>query len=156
MAYESNDTGLERDGLRYRGFVALTTESELTFTLDNTYYPIPGVFTDDGLSYKFTSNVDGSLIYNGESGPIRIDGTSDVSIDSATVTEVSYVLYKNGVPILGTETPHGFSNQSRTENISITGLISVENGDVFQVYAKCNIAGKVMDIKTLNVVIQKI
>jgi|LGOV01.1.fsa_nt_gb hypothetical protein len=156
MAHESNNTGIEMDGLRYRGFFALIVADNLTFIADDTYYAIPGVFTDAGLSYKFTSGVDGTLTYNGEDGVIRVDGTSDVSIDSATVVHVSYILYKNGSPILGTETPHGFSNQSRTENISITGLIDVENGDIFQVFAKCDVAGKIMAIETLNVVLQKI
>jgi len=154
MAYNSNYTGKQFDRLKDLGFVSLSAQSALTMTLADTYYAIPGTFVDGGLSNMFTSNADGSMTYNGEDGAVRFDGTSDISIDATAPVDVIYVLYKNGSPLLETETPHGFTAQSKTENVSITGVLDIANGDTFQIYAKCDTAGKTLTTETLNVVVQ--
>lgn len=121
--------------------------------LDNAgqYYDIVGVFTDDSLNEEFSTASNGVITYNGSGGTFLINGTSDCEVSTACA--LHYGMVQNTI-VIG-ETPHDFSNQSKTENLSITGLVSVANGDTFQVQSKSDTTSTTLTVLTLSVTFTK-
>jgi len=154
MAYESNNTGQDMDGLRYTGTIGLTAPFSTPMALANTYYKMLGVFGISGINKEFTANVDGSLTYNGEDGWLEVNGTSDVALTSAG--KLTYALFRNDVLIPEAQSPHDFVANDKSENMSITGPIYAETGDVFQVYGQTDVIGNTVTPANLNVVFRKV
>jgi hypothetical protein len=151
--YNSNNTGLEVDGMRYLGIIALSVPAPTPLTLGDTYYKVLGTFVDTGLNDKFTPNADGSVVYNGEPGTLKIFGTADVTLNGPN--KLTFALYKNDVLIPEAQTPHDFDAANKSENISITGAITIATNDKLQVWAKSSSAGDVLTPQTLNMLLEK-
>ena len=135
-----------------RGNLKLSTSADITCTEADTYYKINGTnWTSAGLE-NFSALNTGVITYEGENTRNFVfAGASDLSSDAAAV--VTYVLYKNGEAVAGSETPHTFAVQDNIENISIVGIIEdVENGDEFEIYVKSSDEGGVVSVETLSVI----
>lgn len=131
-----------------RGQATLSAPVSLTPAVADTYEAVPGSWSD-GDAYKFSTSAVGVLTYMGSSGrAFLFNGSSDLEV--AIADTVTYALYKNGVLVTTAETPHIFTAPAKTESISITAIITLDYGDVLQVYAK-SLAGERIDIKTLRI-----
>ena len=135
------------------GAISLEIPAPLTFTEEDTYYPIPGTFSiNPALMNNFALASDGKLTYSGPGRRIVIGGTTDLQISGVGVARVTYGLFKNDVLVPRAETPHDFDVQDSTENFSVTGADIAVTGDVYQVKAMCSVAGRTITPSTLNVI----
>ena len=131
-----------------RGQATLTTPVSMTPLVADTFEECPGVWAD-GDAHDFTTSAAGLLTYSGSDGKAFLfNGVSDLEV--AVADTVTYALYKNGVYVPTTETPHTFTAPAKTENISITAIVTLDNGDALRVWIK-SLAGERIDIKTLRI-----
>ena len=133
----------------YKGIQHLSIAKDVVCTDADTYYPVGGTWIDgDDINYGFTLDGTGKLTYHGESGVIFLQaGASGVSVSGAS--RITYCLYKNGVFVPGTETPHDFTANSKIENYPQVSFIRLNKGDVLEVYIKSSVAGITISIATL-------
>lgn len=135
----------------YRGQMAIATGTTLTYGADDTYEKVVGAWSDGCLNYFTLDDVNDRLIYNGPSGVCFLFvGTSDLSISSAPST-IHYALYINDSLVPGAETPHTFTAPSKTSNISINKIITLNNGDYLEVWSKCDTGGYTITIGSLSI-----
>jgi len=130
------------------GQLRLSSPADTTCTEKDTFYKIAGTFAD-GDAYGFEV-VDNKLKYIGQSGPCFLfNGASDVQVNKACTA--TYALYKNGSIVEHSTTPHTFLSPSKTSNISITAIMTLNQNDELDVYCKSDTAGTVLSVKTLNI-----
>jgi len=135
------------------GMISLEIPQPLTFVEADKYYPIPGTFSvNPALLNNFELSSDGKLTYTGEGKRVVIGGTTDLQISGVGVAKVTYGLFKNDEVLPRAETPHDFEVVNSHENFSVTGADIAEKGDVYQVYAQCDDAGRTINPTTLNVI----
>jgi len=100
------------------------------------WYKVSGAF--EGYEpINFSISEDGIAIYTGIKEVLSVTGVSDIQTDKASTIE--FGLFLNGELIPGATTPHTFSAPSKTENISITGLIELVLNDEVDVYCKSSV-----------------
>lgn len=132
------------------GKLRLSASSNITCTNADQYYQITGTFTDDGDNIGFTTSDSTDDIKSNIGGKLyHLVGVSDVGVDKAC--KLTYSLFKNGSDT-GKSTPHDFDSPSKTENISITDLINIANGDEFDIRVKSDQANTIASVNTLNVI----
>lgn len=140
--------------VQIRGLTMLSAPRDTTCTDADTYYKIAG--TDwttccTGYNKYFTGTTAGVLTYTGPKGPhLSFDGSSDLSVDTALETTITYALFKNGA-VTNATTPQGFDALNQSENIAITGAVEPEKNDTYEVYVKSSRAGVVVTSKTLAI-----
>lgn len=131
-----------------RGQLILTAPADTDTTTVDTYVKIVGTFAD-GLANNFTI-VANKLKWNGKNGTVfLVNGTSDLSVDKTCKT--TYGLFKNGVLVPGAETPHDFPASLKVSSISITGIVSLDNGDEIDVHVKSDTINTKISVSTLRV-----
>lgn len=137
------------NGLIPRGQLYLVTPSPLDYAAADTYEPIPGTWAGNALHY-FTASEAGVLTYNGPDNiPFLFTGSSDLK--ASKVCSLSYALYRNAQLIGGAETPVDIDVPLRIYNISITAIVTLNNGDTLRVYSKCDDATAVLNPSTLSI-----
>lgn len=133
---------------RERGQLILTAPSSFTLTNADEYYTIPGAFAD-GFNLGIETSVDGVMTYTGFGNIMRIVGVSDLEVDRAC--EITYAFFREGLLVPGAQTPHGFVSPSKTANISITAIMEAAKNNYMSVRVKSDVAGTVVNIRTLVV-----
>ncbi len=131
-----------------RGQFRKETESDTDTTTANTYIKVAGTFVDgDVKDFRVSGN---KLVYEGMSNcTFLLNGVSDLLVDKACV--ITYGLFVNDVLYPNAETPHTFLANAKISNISITGLVTLNNGDVVDVYCKSSVINTKLTISTLIV-----
>jgi hypothetical protein len=141
--------GPGNDGTVCKGQLRLTAAEDTPMAVAGDYYQVQGVFADGDIK-NFSLAADGTLTYSGMSGNVfLLSGSSDLAGNK--VCEVTYSVFVNGVLAPGAQTPHSFKNAAETQNISITGLLSLNNGDAITVRAKSDAANTTITVSTLTV-----
>ena len=100
----------------------------------------------------FSPDSAGNIVYNGCDGKFLVGGTSDFSVSGAS--RVTYIMAVNGTNV--GETPHDFDSPSKTQNISITEIIDLQNGDTICTMAKSDTDNIVMSPITLSITLVRI
>lgn len=131
------------------GQLILDSPTSVSLSVINQPYKITGTYSDGGTNREFATSAGGILEYTGEDGRFLVNGTSDLEVNKAS--RVTYMLYVNGTLVTGAETPHDFASNSKIENISITRIVDVSNGDEIEVYAKSDTVNTNIDVNDLSV-----
>lgn len=135
------------------GQMGLTAEADTVATLANTDYKLSGTFTDDNQNRDFTTSSSGTLTYTGAGGKFHFVGSTDVTVDKNC--SMVLTLYKNGSPT-NAKGSHTFNSSNETTNISATGLLTLEHGDEFEVYAQSDSANATFTFGALNITMVEI
>lgn len=112
-----------------RGQMNIAKETTLTFAIDDV---------NDRITYNST-----------QSQTFLFLGVADVSVSNACSTVLR--LYKNGTGIEATDTPHTFTSPSKVGTVSSFGLLSLNKGDFFEVWAKSDTAGITITFYNLRI-----
>jgi hypothetical protein len=133
---------------QFYGQLELQAASNTTLTNAGQYYKIAGTFADGfALGFRVASN---TLIYTGPSGVVFLfNGESELQVDKACRTY--YALFLNGLEVPGANTPHDFVSPAKTASIGITHLVSLNQNDVIEVYAKSDAATTILHAETLTI-----
>ena len=102
--------------------------------LDNdgiTYTKVPNMTLKVGDGFSVTG---GTLKKENKGGVFLINGVSDLEVNKAV--SITYALFVNGVEAPGESTPHTFTSQSKIENISITSIADISEGDEIDIRVK--------------------
>ena len=135
------------------GQVILTESADTVATLANTDYKLSGIFTDDNQNRDFITSSDGKLTYTGAGGKFHFTGSSDLSADKNC--GMALRLYKNG-SFSGSQGSHTFNSSNETTNISSTGLLTLQQGDEFEVYIRSTSASTTFTIDSLIITMVEI
>lgn len=135
------------------GQVILTESADTAATLANTDYKLSGTFTDAEQNRDFTTSSDGKLTYTGAGGKFHFTGSSDLSADKNC--SMALRLYKNG-SFSGSQGSHTFNSSNETTNISSTGLLTLQQGDEFEVYVRSTSASTTFTIDSLIITMVEI
>jgi len=121
----------------------LTTTPEVVALNDDgvTYTKIPNMVLPIGNGFSVTT---GTLKYEGTGGTFLINGVSDLEVNKAT--GICYALFVNGSEVPGEVTPHGFTNQSKIENISITAIGVLATNDLIEIRARTDASAMTVTI----------
>lgn len=130
--------------------MSIAAGTTLAFGGTNTYQKVVGTWAD-GFSNNFTvSDANDRITYTGTQTEVFLfNGVADCSVDKACVTV--FGLYKNGTPVTGAETPHGFTSASKIGTVSISRLIELKQGDYFEVWAKVDTSTVTITFNTLSI-----
>lgn len=133
-----------------RGQMSIATGTTLAFTDINVYEKIIGTW-GDGFSNNFTiSDANDRITYTGAQTMVFLfTGSADLSVDKACIT--TFIQYKNGNPVAGTETIHGFTSAAKVGTISIARLVQLSQGDYLEVWAKVDTTAVTMTISALAI-----
>lgn len=131
-----------------RGQASRTGGVATNLAVIGTRYKIDGIFAAGPVNSKWTIAADGRSTYDGEGDAFDLDGVSDA--ESSRVAKVTYVLFKNGVELPETQSPHNFSTAQSSETLAITGSLYVDNADFYDVYAFSDTANTVLTPNTLT------
>lgn len=135
-----------------RGQMNITPETTLAFAGVDTFEKIVGTWTDGNLNNFTIDDANDRLVYTGPQTMVFLfNGVADVSVSNACSTV--FRLYKNGVGIASTDTPHGFASPSKVGTVSTVGMLSINKGDYFEVWAKCDTGGVTMTFHTLKILL---
>jgi hypothetical protein len=139
----------------YKGCQHLDNPLSITFgsgegeePLD-TYTKVTGVWEngESKCNQGFKLDGTGKITYTGEDGVYALfNNSSDLKVSHQA--EIVYVLFKNGVLVPRTETPHTFTAVSKLSNISITNIIGLKRNDYFEVFVKSD-SNTTLTINTL-------
>lgn len=133
-----------------RGQMNITPETTLSFAAINTFEKVVGTWFDGNLNNFTIDDANDRLVYNGSQTMTFIfNGVADVSVSHACQTV--FRLYKNNVGIAATDTPHGFSSPAKIGTISTVGLLTLNKGDYFEIWAKCDTEGVTITFNTLKI-----
>lgn len=111
-----------------------------------TWTKITGL-TTNGCTEGFTSS--DSTLTVGETGIYLFNGVSDLAINKGGI--IYYGLAKNDAVLEKQTTPHTFLNSAKVSNISITGLVSVEENDKLEIWARGDgTSGLILTITNLD------
>jgi hypothetical protein len=122
----------------------LVSSSTISLTA-NVDERIIGTFTESAVTNKYSVDVDGVITYNGETSISFFRGYSSVSLGNVVETaRVEYKLYRKRsgeaefAELLGFATPIDFTNQNKSNTLSIGVNIEIAQGDQFVIYARCD------------------
>lgn len=135
------------------GQMGLTEPADTLTTLAGTDYKLSGTFTDNEQNRKFTTSSSGTLTYTGVGGKFHFVASSDVTINKNCGMVLT--LYKNGEPTTA-RGRHTFNNANETTNICATGLLTIDQGDEFEIYVQCDTASTTLTFDSLNITMVEI
>lgn len=123
-----------------------------TLTLADTYYALVHANLDSTLSRDFSFDVTtGAVTYTGaEDKTVLFLGSANIS-SSNNANTTTFALYKDSAIVPYATTPTDFTTTDRLKTISINWLITVSNGDVFSVRAKCDVAATTLTVEAIQI-----
>ena len=130
-----------------RGQAELTAAANTVCANIGQWYQMAGVFTDT-YNRGFTTAAGGTVTYNGPDGRIFLfNGASDLQVDKAST--ITYALYVNGALVTDAQTPHTFTAASKIDNISITRMVELNNGDAMTIRMMSDTLATTVTVNTL-------
>jgi len=135
------------------GQMLLTEAADTVLTLANTDYKLSGTFSDDNQNRDFTTSSSGTLTYTGAGGKFHFVGASDLTADKNC--SIAIKLYRNG-SFSGSQGVHTFNSSNETTNISSTGIVTLQEGDEFEVYVRSSSAGTTLSFDSLIITLVEI
>ena len=135
------------------GQMLLTEAADTDLTLANTDYKVSGTFTDAAQNRDFTTSSSGTLTYTGAGGKFHFVGASDLTADKNC--SIAIKLYRNG-SFSGSQGVHTFNSSNETTNISSTGIITLQEGDEFEIYVRSSSAGTTFSFDSLIITLVEI